>query len=65
MKTIHLLLLDFKASNKFDEFLLRFWEAVDKNLIKELNQPWSYKHDFDLFDYSIRDYLSNLELPLD
>ena len=60
--SIHFSLLDFKASTKFYELLFRFWEEVDNDLIKELNQPWSYKHDFDLFDYNIRDYLSNLQL---
>ena len=38
----------------------KFWDQIDSELIVELNQDWSYKHDLNLFNFSIMDYLSNL-----
>ena len=39
----------------------RFWSQVDPELVSELNQPWSYKHDFELLGYSPQQYFAALD----
>lgn len=41
---------------------LRFWSDVGADMIAELNQPWSYKHDFDMFGYSAQEYFTSIKL---
>ena len=37
-----------------------FWEQVDTDKIFELGKEYAYKHDFELFGYSIEDYLAKI-----
>lgn len=37
-----------------------FWEQVDSDKILELSKEYAYKHDFELFGYSIKEYLSKI-----
>ena len=37
-----------------------FWEQVDVDKILELSEEYAYKHDFELFGYSIKEYLSKI-----
>ena len=41
---------------------LRFWSAIEPDLIGELSQPWSYEPDFVMFDYNSEQYLDDLGL---
>ena len=38
----------------------RFWDEVSPRLMKKLNQPWAFGHDFNLFGLNIEDYLASL-----
>ena len=52
-------------TSKFTIFIyttLRFWSDVGADMIAELNQPWSYKHDFDMFGYSAQEYFTSIKL---
>ena len=37
-----------------------FWEQVEVDKIHELSKEYAYKHDFELFGYSIKEYLSKI-----
>ena len=39
-----------------------FWSQVDKENISNLAAQFAYKHDFEMFDYSIKEYLQKLDL---
>jgi len=39
----------------------RFWSQVEPELVSELNQPWSYKHDFKMMGYSPEQYFAALD----
>ena len=41
----------------------RFWAQVDRSLLPLLDQPWSYRHDLQMFGYSLQQYLDNLNIP--
>ena len=41
----------------------RFWAQVDRSLLPLLDQPWSYRHDLQMFGYSLQQYLANLNIP--
>ena len=51
-----------KSSSNGNFIFLRFWSAIDPELIGELSQPWSYETDFVMFDYSIEQYLDDMGL---
>ena len=38
----------------------RFWNQVDITLIRELNQMWSYKHDFEMLGFDFEKFLSEI-----
>ena len=38
----------------------QFWDQVEKENILQIQAPYAYKHDFELFGYSLEDYLQNL-----
>ena len=38
----------------------RFWKQVRPEFIHQLNQDWSYKHDFKILGFSMEEYLDNL-----
>ena len=40
----------------------KFWSEVDKELIVKLEEPWAYQNDFQMFDYSILEYMQNIGL---
>ena len=40
----------------------KFWSEVDKELILQLEEPWAYLNDFQMFDYSILEYMQNIGL---
>ena len=40
----------------------KFWSEVDKELILKLEEPWAYLNDFQMFDYSILEYMQNIGL---
>ena len=40
----------------------KFWREVEKDLILLLEEPWAYGNDFQMFEYSVRDYMKTLEL---
>lgn len=48
--------------NDQKETYRRFWSDVGADMIAELNQPWSYKHDFDMFGYSAQEYFTSIKL---
>ena len=54
--------LIFHTINILNSRLLRFWSAIEPDLIGELSQPWSYEPDFVMFDYNSEQYLDNLGL---
>ena len=37
-----------------------FWDQVDEDKILELGEDYAYKHDFELFGYSIKEYLTSI-----
>ena len=39
-----------------------FWSQVDRENISNLAAQFAYKHDFEMFDYSIKEYLQKLDL---
>ena len=47
-----------------DFFFFRFWSQVDPILLPKLNMPWAYKNDFEMFDYSMDQYLENYNIKL-
>ena len=38
-------------------FCLSFWSQVDSDLISKLSESWAYKADFEMFDYSVKQYV--------
>ena len=36
---------------------LSFWSKVDSDLISKLSESWAYKADFEMFDYSVKQYV--------
>jgi len=42
----------------------RFWTQVEPKLLPKLNMSWSYKNDFEMFDYSFDQYLQNFNIEL-
>ena len=40
---------------------LEFWKQVKRKNIDELEATYAYKHDFELFGYSIKDYLKKIK----
>ena len=50
-------------STVFDTDMVRFWAQVDRSLLPLLDQPWSYRHDLQMFGYSLQEYLDNLNIP--
>ena len=52
----------YLSSSNDNFILLRFWSAINPELIGELFQPWSYESDFVMFDYSIEQYLDDMGL---
>lgn len=42
----------------------KFWSSVNKELIDQLEEPWAYKTDFDMFEYSVAQYLQQLGITL-
>jgi len=38
----------------------QFWDQVEKENILQIKAPYAYKHDFELFGYSLEEYLQNL-----
>ena len=42
----------------------QFWSSIDKDLILQLEEPWAYSIDFQMFEYSVRGYLEELGLGL-
>ena len=38
----------------------RFWRQVSPGLIAQLAQPWAYQGDFEMFDYSVAQYLHTI-----
>ena len=38
-------------------FFTRFWSQVNSDLISKLSESWAYKADFEMFDYSVKQYL--------
>ena len=39
-----------------------FWRSVDPALIPSLDEDWSYKSDFEMFNYSVAQYVQTLGL---
>ena len=37
--------------------IFSFWNQVDPELIDQLDQSWSYKTDFEMFEYNVEEYL--------
>ena len=37
--------------------IFSFWNQVDPKLIDQLDQSWSYKTDFEMFEYNVEEYL--------
>ena len=54
--------LIFHTINILNSNFLKFWIAIEPDLIGELSQPWSYEPDFVMFDYNSEQYLDNLGL---
>ena len=54
--------LIFHTINILNSRLLRFWSAIEPDLIGELSQPWSYEPDFVMFNYNVEQYLDDLGL---
>ena len=48
----------------FDGCFARFWRQVDRRLLPKLNLSWTYKNDFEMFDYSFDQYLQNFNIEL-
>ena len=42
----------------------KFWSSVNKELIAQLEEPWACKTDFDMFEYSVIQYLEHLGITL-
>jgi hypothetical protein len=40
----------------------QFWSSINNNLILQLEEPWAYAIDFQMFGYSVRGYLERLGL---
>ena len=40
-----------------------FWSRVDPGLVSQLNKDWSYKRDFEMFNYSLLEYFDRLGIP--
>ena len=40
-----------------------FWSRVDPGLVSQLNKDWSYKSDFEMFNYSLLEYFDRLGIP--
>ena len=43
----------------------QFWDQVDEENISGLGEDFAYKHDFEMFSYSIENYLSKIGWRLD
>ena len=41
-----------------------FWRSVDPALIPSLDEDWSYKSDFEMFNYSLAQYVRTLGLAV-
>ena len=41
-----------------------FWSQVDRENISNLAAQFAYKHDFEMFDYSIEEYLKKIGLGI-
>ena len=53
-----------KKEVRLPDFFFRFWSQVDPILLPKLNMPWAYKNDFEMFDYSMDQYLENYNIKL-
>ena len=40
--------------------IFSFWNQVDPELIDQLDESWSYKTDFEMFQYNVEEYLSQI-----
>ena len=40
----------------------QFWSSIDNDLILQLEEPWAYSIDFQMFGYSLRGYFEELGL---
>ena len=38
----------------------QFWDQVNEENISELGEDFAYKHDFEMFGYSLENYLSKI-----
>ena len=43
-------------------YCFSFWADVPAELVQELEKPWAYKHDFELFGYNTQHYFSSIGL---
>ena len=43
-------------------FFTRFWSQVNSDLISKLSESWAYKADFEMFDYSVKQYLEENDI---
>ena len=43
----------------------QFWDQVDEENISRLREDFAYRHDFEMFSYSIENYLSKIGWRLD
>ena len=41
-----------------------FWSQVERSKIYKLAAQFAYKHDFEMFDYSIEEYLKRIDLGI-
>ena len=42
----------------------QFWDQVEEHNIKQLEAAYAYKHDFEMFGYSVQEYLSNMNVSV-
>ena len=43
-------------------YCFSFWSDVPTELVQELEKPWAYKHDFELFGYNTQHYFTTIGL---